>query len=363
MSGGWYNGIQRVWYGRHWSRRLLLPLSGLYRAIVELRRGLYRKGVLSTRKAPAPVLVVGNLTAGGTGKTPLTVWLATRLRARGHAPGIASRGYGGSGAGTSMRVDTESDPAVVGDEPVLIARRTGCPVVVDPDRVRAAAMLCADGADLLIADDGLQHYRLARDYEICVIDGSRGLGNGNLLPAGPLREPLRRLAEVDRVLVNGAVTNGSMTNGSMTDDNGVDDNRVDGWQASAGLGQEPIRFDLTATEAIRMDGAETLPIGHFAGTTVHAVAAIGNPARFFDLLRRHGIEVIEHAFADHAAIDPKALRFDDDRPVLMTEKDAVKQRRPVSERLWYVPVDVEMDPAVSEPWLEQIETRLRERRG
>lgn len=342
MSGSWYNGIQRVWYGGHWSRWLLLPLSGLYHVIVCLRRSLYRKGFLSARKAPVPVLVVGNLTVGGTGKTPLTVWLATRLRGRGYAPGIASRGYGGSKVGTSMRVDAESDPAVVGDEPVLIARRTGCPVVIDPDRVQAAAMLCADGADLLIADDGLQHYRLARDYEICVIDGSRGLGNGSLLPAGPLREPLHRLAEVDQVLLNGAV--------------------ADGWKVPAGFSRDPIRFDLAATEVIRMDGAETLPITHFAGTTVHAVAAIGNPARFFDLLRRHGIEVIEHAFPDHAAIGPEALHFDDDRPVLMTEKDAVKQRRPVSERLWYVPVDVEMDPGVAEPWLEQIETRLRERR-
>ncbi len=342
MSDGWHERIQQTWYGEHWSRWPLLPLSGLYRGGVQFRRGLYRTGVLPVRKAPVPVIVIGNLTVGGTGKTPLTVWLAKRLRERGHSPGVASRGYGGSGAGTSMRVDAESDPAVVGDEPVLIARRTGCPVVVDPDRVRAAAMLVEDGADLVIADDGLQHYRLARDYEICVIDGTRGLGNGHLLPAGPLREPAHRIAEVDRLLMNGPL--------------------ADGLEMPSGLEKNTIRFDLVATNVIRLDGAETRPIEGFAGTTVHAVAAIGNPARFFDLLRRHGINVVEHAFPDHAPIAQKMLRFSDDHAVLMTEKDAVKLRRAVSERLWYVPVDVEMDPAVSEPWLEQIETRLRERR-
>ena len=233
-------------------------------------------------------------------------------------------------------------PALVGDEPVLIARRTGCPVVVDPDRVRAAAMLVEDGADLVIADDGLQHYRLAREYEICVIDGTRGLGNGHLLPAGPLREPAHRLAEVDRLLMNGPL--------------------LDGLAIPSGLEKNTIRFDLVATDVMRLDGAETRPIEGFAGTTVHAVAAIGNPTRFFDLLRRHGIDVIEHAFPDHASIAPKMLRFGDGHAVLMTEKDAVKLRRVVSEHLWYVPVDVEMDPAVSEAWLEQIETRLRERR-
>lgn len=341
MSGDWHERIQQAWYGEHWSRWPLLPLSGLYRGVVQSRRGLYRTGVLPVRKAPVPVIVIGNLTVGGTGKTPLTVWLAKRLRERGHTPGVASRGYGGSGAGTSMRVDTASDPAVVGDEPVLIARRTGCPVVVDPDRVRAASMLVEDGADLVIADDGLQHYRLARDYDICVIDGTRGLGNGHLLPAGPLREPAQRLVEVDRLLMNGPP--------------------VDGVAMPAGLETNTIRFDLVATEVMRLDGAETRPIEAFAGATVHAVAAIGNPARFFDLLRRHGIDVIEHAFPDHAPITQKMLRFDDGHAVLMTEKDAVKLRRAVSERLWYVPVDVEMDPAVSEPWLEQIETRLRER--
>ncbi|HNP65164.1 MAG TPA: tetraacyldisaccharide 4'-kinase, partial [Woeseiaceae bacterium] len=197
--------IQKVWYEGAWSGLVLLPLSWLYGLALLIRSALYRYGALRTFKAPAPVIVVGNITAGGTGKTPTVLWLVQELGARGFKPGIVSRGYGGSKSGTSMRVDADSDPAVVGDEPVLLARRAQCPVAVDADRVRAATMLVDDGVNVIVADDGLQHRRLARDYEICVVDGSRGLGNRRLLPAGPLRESARRLDHVDRVLVNGGV--------------------------------------------------------------------------------------------------------------------------------------------------------------
>lgn len=338
-----YTWLHRIWYeGSGWYR-LLLPLTGIYWLAVYLRRCLYSMGILGSRKAVAPVIVVGNITTGGTGKTPVTIWLARELRARGFRPGIVSRGYGGSKSPNSMRVDSASDPETVGDEPVLIARRTDCPVVVDADRFRAAEMLVDDGADLIIADDGLQHYRLARTYEICVIDGSRGLGNRYLLPAGPLRETTTRLAEVDQVLRNGPLR--------------------DHDAAISAVEQNAIEFGLVATEVSRLNGSLTRPIDRFAGTTVHAVAAIGNPGRFFDLLREHDMQVIEHAFPDHARLSRHQLDFGDDFNVLMTEKDAVKIRFSASDKLWTVPVELKMDPLLSGPWLAQIESRLRDEQG
>ena len=339
MNSTAHSWIHRAWYGGSAWYRVLLPLSAIYWLLSALRRFLYRAGLLRTRRAKVPVIVIGNITAGGTGKTPVTVWLATSLAAHGFSPGVVSRGYGGSKSGTSMRVDARSDPAVVGDEPVLIAMRTGRPVVVDADRARGAAMLVQDGADLVIADDGLQHYALARDYEICVVDGTRGLGNGALLPAGPLREPVARISEVDQVLINGRL-------------------RQQRAAMPAGL-QNAIEFRLVATDACRLNGSLRRPVERFAGTTVHAVAAIGNPGRFFDLLRSHGIQVIEHAYPDHAALRPGELDFGDNFDILMTEKDAVKFPHQVSDRYWYVPVDVMVDPVVAAPWLEQIESRMR----
>jgi tetraacyldisaccharide 4'-kinase len=333
------NRLHRAWYEGNGWYRALLPLAGLYWLLITLRRMLYRIGVLRTRKAGVPVIVVGNITAGGTGKTPTTIWLARALHDRGFSPGIVSRGYGGSKSGASMRVDAESDPAVVGDEPVLIAMRTACPVVVDADRIRAATMLVDDGADLIIADDGLQHYALDRDYEICVVDGSRGLGNGLLLPAGPMRETTSRIDEVDQVLLNGRL-------------------RREPESLPAGM-QNAINFQLVAHEACRLNSSLTRQIDKFSGTTVHAVAAIGNPARFFDLLRSHGIQVIEHAFADHATLDASELDFADEFDILMTEKDAVKFGPRMPDRFWYVPVELEIDPVIAGPWLQQIESRMR----
>ena len=271
-----YRWLHRVWYEDGRLGWLLLPLSWLHGLLLGLRRVLYDRGILRTHNADVPVIVVGNITAGGTGKTPTVLWLVAELRARGLRPGIVSRGYGGTHSGSSMRVEFNSDAAVVGDEPVLLARRGRCPVVVDPDRVRAAAMLVEDGVNVIVADDGLQHYRLARDYEICVIDGQRGLGNGRLLPAGPLREHAHRLEDVEQVLVNGALRAGERE------------------QTTAE--QNAISFELVADEVTRLNGSLTRPIARFAGTTVHGVAAIGNPQRFFDLLRGQGIQVIEHQF-------------------------------------------------------------------
>jgi len=334
-----YKWLNRVWYEGASYYQMLLPLSGLYWLLITLRRCLYGLGIIGRYRAIVPVIIVGNITAGGTGKTPVTIWLAGELQKRGFKAGIVSRGYGGSKSSTSMRVDTASDPEVVGDEPVLLAKRTGCTVVVDSNRARAAQMLIDDGVNVIIADDGLQHYRLERMYEICVIDGARGLGNRFLLPAGPLRETIDRLSEVDQVLINGR--------------------RGDNVAELTAVEQNAIEFELVAREVTRLNGSLTRPIEGFSGTTVHAVAAIGNPARFFDMLRAHGIQVIEHAFQDHARLSASDLRFGDDFEVLMTEKDAVKLDATSSDKYWTVPVDLEIDPALSSPWLEQIETRLR----
>jgi tetraacyldisaccharide 4'-kinase len=334
-----YKWLHRIWYEGASYYQILLPLSGLYWLLITLRRCLYGLGILGRHRAVVPVIIVGNITAGGTGKTPVTIWLAGELQKRGFKAGIVSRGYGGSKSSTSMRVDTASDPHVVGDEPVLLAKRTGCTVVVDSNRARAAQMLVDDGVNVIIADDGLQHYRLERTYEICVIDGARGLGNRFLLPAGPLRETIDRLSEVDQVLINGR--------------------RGDNVAGLTAVEQNAIQFELVAREVTRLNGSLTRPIEGFSGTTVHAVAAIGNPARFFDMLRAHGIQVIEHAFQDHARLSASDLRFGDDFEILMTEKDAVKLDATTSDKYWTVPVDLEIDPVLSSSWLEQIESRLR----
>ena len=338
MQNALYQWIHRVWYEGGPGYWVLLPLSGLYWLIINLRRLLYIGGVLHSKNVGVPVIVVGNITAGGTGKTPVSIWLARSLTERGFRPGIISRGYGGSKSSSPMRVDAASDPAVVGDEPVLLAKRSGCPVAVDSDRVRAAGMLVDDGVDLIISDDGLQHCRLERSYEICVIDGTRWLGNRLILPAGPLRETPSRLAQVDQILVNGRLRDESET----------------------ATEQNAIEFGLVASEVCRLNGSLTRPIDRFTDSTVHGVAAIGNPRRFFDLLRAHGMQVIEHAFPDHAVIDTAALHFNDDFDILMTEKDAVKLGTRLGDRFWYVPVNLDMDPVLAGPWLEQIESRMKD---
>lgn len=325
-----YRWIHRVWYQGAASGAVLLPLSGIYWLLLKIRGILFRYGLLRTYKASVPLIVVGNITAGGTGKTPVVIWLVEQLRNKGFTPGIVSRGYGGSKSGTSMRVDADSDAAVVGDEPVLLARRGECPVAVDSDRVRAATMLVDDGVDVIVADDGLQHLRLRCDYEICVIDGERGLGNKRLLPAGPLRESQDRLDSVDQVLVNGAT---QLPNA--------------------------IAFELLAYDASRINGSLVRPLPGFKDTTVHAIAAIGNPKRFFDMLRSHGIQVIEHELPDHAVLTRADLQFGDDFEVFMTEKDAVKLGRSLSDRYWFVPVDVHMDSAESTKLVARIEDRLK----
>ena len=308
------DALAAAWYGHRRGPWWTWPLAVLYGALIALRRGLYRLGLLHSVHLPVPVVVIGNLTAGGTGKTPLAIALAEALRVRGFRPGVVSRGHGGRQR-EPVLLGNAPMPSEVGDEPCLI-RASGIPVAVGRDRPAAAQLLVADGCDVVIADDGLQHYRLARDTEICVIDGARRFGNGHLLPAGPLREPLRRLARVDLRVCNGGTPQ---------------------------PGEYPMR--LVGGEAVTLDGAHRQPLSAFASRRAHAVAAIGNPARFFASLREAGVEVVEHAFPDHHAFAVAELAFGDGLPVLMTDKDAVKCRGFAQPHWWRVPVRAELPAA------------------
>jgi tetraacyldisaccharide 4'-kinase len=326
--------LQSLWYGSLPPPLALRPLSSLFGLAVRARRAAYARGWLQSVRLPRPVIVVGNLTVGGSGKTPLVIWLAAQLRAAGYAPGVVLRGYGGaaSRARQPLRVRPDSDPAEVGDEGLLLRQRTGCAVVVGRRRVQAAQLLLEDGVDVIVADDGLQHLALARDFELAVVDGQRGFGNGFLLPAGPLRERPQRLASVDAVVING--------------EDGV-------WRAppvetAGGEGSNRFAMRLEGQRLLALDGhAGEQPLASFAGRRVHAVAGIGNPPRFFAQLRAAGLELCEHAFPDHHRFRRQELDFGDALPVLMTEKDAVKCRELGIAGGWYLPVDARFEPAAA----------------
>jgi tetraacyldisaccharide 4'-kinase len=312
--------LTQLWYRESAGPSLLQPLAWLYGLVSRLRRHAYMRGWLQTQRAGKPVIVVGNLTVGGTGKTPLVAWLAERLSASGLKVGIVSRGYGRSQRAPQV-VHAESDWRDVGDEPFLLRQLTGCDTVVAQDRFAGAQQLVALGVDVVIADDGLQHLRLARECEIVMVDGARGFGNGRLLPAGPLREPACRVREAGIVVVNGVPEHASLLAGEGR------------------LAPTTLQMSLYGAEAYRLDGlAGPQSLQHFGGKRVHAVAGIGNPGRFFRDLRAAGIDVIEHPFADHHPFAAADLTFDDDLPVLMTQKDAVRCRSLAHARLWYVPV-------------------------
>ncbi|HSD69954.1 MAG TPA: tetraacyldisaccharide 4'-kinase [Woeseiaceae bacterium] len=344
QNGNDQDWLQRLWYGESAWRYLLWPFSLAFSVLASLRLALYRIGVLRSYRLSVPVLVAGNITVGGTGKTPITIWLAQELKIRGHKPGIVSRGYGGKVGAAPVEATPGSSPATVGDEAILIAARSRCPVFVHPDRVAAAKAAIAAGADVIIADDGLQHYRLSRDYEIAVIDGLRGTGNGLLLPAGPLREPLDRLQRVDRVLVQ--------TEGQDVDVPFL--RRLTDRHSSA--------FTLVPKQMRELNGESSCTLGDFAGQTVHAVAAIGNPTRFFRMLEAHGMRVIPHAYRDHLQLTAKHLAFGDGLPIVMTEKDAVKCSGLSVGNCWYVPVTVKFPNAGRSNWLEELDIFLQKRK-
>lgn len=307
--------LETYWYRRGLVAYLLWPLSKLFCALAAVRRGYIRMTGVLRRRLPVPVVVVGNISVGGSGKTPMVVWLANHLKSNGLKPGIVSRGYGGQSKHWPQAVQGDSDPALVGDEPVLIAARTRCPLYVGPNRVKAArALLKAHGCDVIISDDGLQHYRLKRDLEIVMVDGRRRFGNGFCLPAGPLREPVSRLARSDYVVVNGRAASGEVAMG------------------------------LTGNVAVNLrDPTAAQPLAAFRHQQVHAVAGIGDPERFFDMLRAHGLQPDCHPYPDHHAFTPADLAFDDELPVLMTEKDAVKCRAFASDKVWVIPVSAVPD--------------------
>jgi tetraacyldisaccharide 4'-kinase len=310
--------LQRIWYGRSPLAILFFPLTGLFALATGLRRACSRIGVLQVTRVSKPVIIVGNLTVGGTGKTPLVIWLTRALRERGFTPGIITRGYGGSSSSRPRDVDPNSDPNEVGDEAVLLAQRTKAIVVSGRDRVRSAERAIQRGADVIVSDDGLQHYRLARNIEIAVVDDDRRLGNGFLLPAGPLRESAQRLGKVDLVVRN-------------LRDSGPSQEWLDH--------PRQFIFRSSITTAKSLVTGQSRGLQTFAGERVHAIAAIGHPRAFFDALRSLGLQVDARGLADHAPIGAVELQFNDTAPILMTEKDAVKCRTVANERCWFVPLE------------------------
>ena len=308
--------LDAIWYERHPAGLLLLPFSPVFRLAVGLRRLAFHLRLLRVARVSCPVIVVGNISVGGTGKTPLVIWLSRYLGAR-FRPGVVCRGYGGRARSWPQKVRPDSDPTMVGDEAVLLAKRCRCPVAAGPDRVSSAqALIKHDGCNLILSDDGLQHLSLGRDVEIAVVDGARRHGNGRCLPAGPLREPLSRLRSVDMVVVNGRPRRGEF------------EMRVQPWRA----------INLS-------DDGQHRELGSFAPGRVHAVCGIGSPNRFLDMLHGARLQVIPHVFPDHHPFRSGEIEFGDGLPVLMTEKDAVKCRRFARAHHWYVPVRAELDEA------------------
>jgi tetraacyldisaccharide 4'-kinase len=330
----WLNAI---WYQGRSGGAWLRPLAALYGIVIALRRQAYRFGWLRSTRVGCPVIVVGNVTVGGTGKTPLTIWLVQQLQAQGVRPGVLSRGHGREHASATPLLVTSSTPvAGSGDEPALIAAECGVPVVVCADRVAGGRLLESQGVSMIVCDDGLQHYALERDLEIAVVDGQRGLGNGRLLPAGPLREPPSRLREADCVVVAGA------------DDSPALQSAWGGRHGAFAMQLQPLEVRPVG------DAPAARPLDSFRGTQVHAVAGIGHPAKFFASLRAAGLDVIEHAFPDHHRYVAADFTFGDTLSVLMTCKDAVKCRAFADSRMWEVPVRAMLAPEGGAPLVARI---------
>jgi tetraacyldisaccharide 4'-kinase len=330
--------LQRLWYGPRWMSLPLWPLAWLFRSVVAIRSVLYRVGVLRTQRVPVPVIVVGNITVGGTGKTPVAGWLARGLALRGYRVGVVLRGYGGSASAGVSVVTAGSDPREVGDEAVVHALSGPHVVVTGADRVLAARRAAAEGAEIVVCDDGLQHLRLARDYEVAVVDAARGLGNGQLLPAGPLREPPGRLESVDAVVFT---QRGAPVEPSLTVRRPL-----------------AVTAQLTLGDAVNVSTGERRALDSFHGRAVHAAAGIGHPEAFFDALRSAGLEAFGHPLSDHAALDPGRLPFPAGATVLMTAKDAVKCRSFAGADWWFVELGVHLDRTATNDWLAQILERV-----
>lgn len=324
------NWIESHWYASEpgpLSR--LLPLEKLYLKLVAKRHQAYASGNRASYRAPVPVIVVGNISVGGSGKSPVVASLASYLQRQGYQPGIISRGYGSKAKSYPFRVEQDSDPQEAGDEPLMLARQTRLPVAIDPKRPRAAQLLIAEGCDLLIADDGLQHLALERDIELVIIDGARGLGNGHCLPVGPLREPAQRLQTVDWVLCQGELQHP--------------------------LDIQPIHYHLEQTAWRRGDGLWQSRSPFEKGDSIHALAGIGNPQRFFDQLTAQGLEVTPHALPDHARMTAETLKLPGNQPIVITTKDAVKLAPWLNQRHWIV----EVEARLPEDFLQALSQKLK----
>ncbi len=321
--------LQSIWYEKKSVALFFLPLAGLFYATVVCRRFLYKAGLKKSTQLSVPVIVIGNITVGGTGKTPFTVWLANYLKQKGFRPGIISRGYGGMASSWPQQVRPDSDPRTVGDEALIISRATKCPMAVGPDRVSAARELIEHtDCNIIISDDGLQHYALARTIEIAVIDSARRLGNEYCLPAGPLREPVSRLDEVDLIVVNGVAE------------------------------KDEVGMRLEGDMAVNLkDSSKTKALKAFKGELVCAVAGIGNPERFFDHLKQSGLEIKTLSFPDHHRFSKADLTIPGQAVVLMTEKDAVKCSAFTTGREWYVPVHAIVDSQVGEQIIDLVKKK------
>lgn len=318
--------IEAHWYQTRytWLTILLLPLSWLFRCVVALRYFLYHIHFKKSYSGAKPVIVVGNITVGGTGKTPFVIWLVGQLQSKGWRPAIVSRGIGGIQQNQPVWVTKQSDPKVVGDEAVLMVSRTNCPLVIAIDRVAAVnEVLAKTDCNIVVSDDGLQHYRLRRDMEIVIVDHVRLFGNKQLLPAGPLREPVARLKRADIIVQNGS-----------------DDMLLVG-NALVALHNVALRCKASELQS----------------QTVHAVAGIGNPSRFFATLRAMGLTVIEHVFPDHFQYQSSDIHFSDNLPVIMTEKDAVKCFAFANQQHWYLPVDAVINPELTNQILKKVEAQ------
>lgn len=323
--------VNRIWYQQHWGKWLLWPLSWLFALLSSVRRGLFRVGIKPVEQLPVPVLLVGNITVGGSGKTPMVIYLIELLRQHGYRPGVISRGYGSEQTAPRI-VALNSAAHAVGDEPAMIVNRTQVPMAVGQDRIATAQLLLAEhDVDIIISDDGLQHYRLARDIELVVIDAKRQLGNGMLLPAGPLREGPWRLNTVDLIVENGAT---------------ADSNH--GGQSRFAMQLQPATPHALCGEA------------ELNTRQVKAVAGIGNPQRFFDTLQQLGYDVAQtQCFADHHPYT--AADFADAAtglPIIMTEKDAIKCREFSPDNCWYLPVDAKLSATFSAQLLAKVATAV-----
>jgi len=321
----WYQQSPR-WWPLQW---LLLPLSALFCLLVAVRHFSYRHGLVRSSRVSVPVLVVGNLTVGGTGKTPLVIALVKWLQQQGHRPAVISRGYGRTSEDPILQVDSDGRATDYGDEPLLITQATGVPVYVGADRAIVANCVMAEqDPTIILSDDGLQHYRLQRDLELVVVDADRKLGNRYCLPAGPLREPASRLRSVDAVVWNGP---------------------------AAGDG---FSMQMRAAPLYRLDDRkQKVALEQFSGKQVHAVAGIGYPQRFFSLLEQAGVVVISHPFPDHHQYNRQDLQFDGSLPLLMTEKDAVKCQSlsGMEAEVWVVPVSVDLDTSLKQRLMDKLE--------